>query len=221
MSKKAKEILEDEFQQSSSPATIIHTSKAWNKTRILLDHFQKEVAWHGVAERVEDGVYRISDILVYPQEVTGASVEMNTEEYAKWIGENWEDERFDHLKMQAHSHVNMGVSPSATDIHHQTEILSQLGPEDFYIFLIFNKSLHHNAWIYDKKYQTSHSTQEILFEFESDFDVKEFVEEADFLVKEIPVKIPLRKSISRKKRSFKDVPRDPYVQTLLEEFDQE
>lgn len=196
MSNKTKGNKGDEVQWSSQPATIIYTNKAWAKTRILLDHFQKEVAWHGVTERLEDGTYRISDILVYPQEVTGASVEMDTGEYAKWIGENWEDERFDHLKMQAHSHVNMSVTPSSTDIQHQKEILSQLGPEDFYIFIIFNKSLFFEAWIFDKKSNSCYETKLISMMVEDGFNVEEFLEEVDGLVKEAVV-LPRNRTLGR------------------------
>ena len=39
-----------------------------------------------------------------------------------------------------HSHVNMGTSPSSVDLNHQEEILRMLGDNDFYIFMIWNKS---------------------------------------------------------------------------------
>ena len=56
-------------------ATVIFTKMAWEKMQLLVKEFDKEVAWHGVAERCEEkDTYLISDILVYPQEVTGSTV---------------------------------------------------------------------------------------------------------------------------------------------------
>lgn len=139
--------------KSNEKATIIFTDIAWMKHRALLDMCSKEVAWHGVAERVEgeENTYRISDILVYPQTVTAAFVDMDTEKYAKWIQDNMGDERFDHLYMQAHSHVDMGVNPSGTDLQHQSGILDMLGKDSFYIFMIYNKRLNRYIRIFDMR----------------------------------------------------------------------
>lgn len=148
------------FNMEDRKATVYFTGEAWTKMVMLIKEFDKEVAWHGVAHRVEDETkdeYVITDILVYPQEVTGASVEMDTEKYAEWIMANVEDERFDNIHMQGHSHVNMSTSPSSVDINHQEEILNMLGDDDFYIFMIWNKSFVATNKIYDLK-------KNILFE---------------------------------------------------------
>ena len=140
------------FGNTNEKATLLFTAEAWMKMWLLIQEFSKEVAWHGVAHRVESEdkhEYLISDIVVYPQEVTGATVEMDTEKYTTWLMENWEDERFAHLHMQGHSHVNMGVTPSGTDLNHQREILDQLPEDGFYIFMIYNKSMKRNIKIYD------------------------------------------------------------------------
>jgi hypothetical protein len=133
---------------------------------MLVKEFDKEVAWHGVCSRREDksDEYVIEDIVVYPQEVTGATVEMDTEQYAKWIEDNIEDERFNHIHMQGHSHVNMGTTPSSVDLNHQEEILNMLGDDDFYIFMIWNKSFSSTNKIYDLR-------ENILFE-DKDITVK-------------------------------------------------
>lgn len=154
---------------------------------MLIKEFDKEVAWHGVARRTEDeslDEYVIDDIVVYPQEVTGATVEMDTEKYALWIQENIEDERFNHIYMQGHSHVNMGTSPSSVDLNHQEEILGMLGDNDFYIFMIWNKSFASTNKIYDLK-------KNVMFE-DKDITVKiigqnegldEFIKNAKDMVK--------------------------------------
>lgn len=140
------------FASDTKKATVFFTAEAWAKMVMLIQNFSKEIAWHGVAQRCEDTTkhhYLISDIVVYPQEVTGASVEMDTEKYSMWLMENDEDERFNHLRMQGHSHVNMATSPSNTDLNHQEEILNLLKDDDFYIFMIWNKSFVSTNKIYD------------------------------------------------------------------------
>lgn len=162
-------------------ATLYFEDVAWMKMHALVREFDKEVAWHGVVTRGEDETkdeYIISDILVYPQEVTGTTVDMDVEGYSKWLYDNREDERFSNIRMQGHSHVNMTVTPSGTDLSHQNEILAQLKEDSFYIFVIWNKSGAKNIRIYDIK-------KNIIFET-SDIDivVKGFIEEAKNIVTE-------------------------------------
>lgn len=148
-------------------ATVIFSAFAWAKMVALITSFDKEVAWHGVASRYgteDQDEYYISDIVVYPQEVSGATVEMDVEKYAKWLAGNGEDERFNNIHMQGHSHVNMATTPSSVDLTHQEEILSMLEDDDFYIFMIWNKSFTSTNKIYDLK-------KNILFE-NSDITVK-------------------------------------------------
>jgi len=157
------------FSIEKRKATVYFTPEAWAKMFCLLQEFSDEVAWHGVANRMDtDGKdeYLITDILVYPQEVSGTTVEMDTEKYAVWLQENDEDERFYNIHMQGHSHVNMAPNPSGVDLNHQEEILVQLGNEDFYIFMIYNKSLKRNIKVYDLQ-------KNVLFE-DGDVDVKIF-----------------------------------------------
>lgn len=168
------------FSIDDKKATVYFTGEAWAKMVMLIKEFDKEVAWHGVAHRGEvetKDEYIISDIVVYPQEVSGATVEMDTEEYALWLMENAEDERFDNIHMQGHSHVNMGTTPSSVDLNHQEEILNMLGNEDFYIFMIWNKSFSSTNKIYDLK-------KNVLFE-DKDITIKIIggVEDLDSFIK--------------------------------------
>lgn len=143
-----------QFGSFDRKATLYFTSEAHEKMQALVREFDKEVAWHGVAERCdnekEDG-YLVSDILVYPQTVTGASVDMDVNEYDKWIRDNADDERMYRLRMQGHSHVNMGVTASSVDLKHQSDILRMIPKTGFYIFIIINKKNEWNVKIYDLK----------------------------------------------------------------------
>lgn len=173
----------------SRKAKIYFTEVAWMKMQALIREFDKEVAWHGVAFRGDDNVerdeYIIKDILVYPQKVTGASVEMDTEEYAKWIEENYEDERFFDIRMQGHSHVNMGVTPSSVDLTHQESILDQLSDNLFYIFMIWNKKGDSNIKIYDLAKNILFETADIDIEVMDDgYGLDSFVKESKGKVKD-------------------------------------
>ena len=153
------------FSSGDRKAKVFFAPPAWAKMVILINEFDKEVAWHGVAHRLGEAEgeaaptgpeceYIITDILVYPQEVSAATVEMDTEKYATWLMENIEDERFNAIRMQGHSHVRMAPTPSSVDLNHQEEILQMLGDNDFYIFMIWNKSFASNVKVYDMKENT-------------------------------------------------------------------
>ena len=109
-------------------ATVYFTELAYRKFQALVDGFNNEVAWHGLAYRGEDeskDEYYITDILVYPQEVTGATVTTDQKKYQDWLMSQ-EDNIFNNVRMQGHSHVNMGVSPSGVDENLYESILTQL-----------------------------------------------------------------------------------------------
>ena len=170
--------------KGEAKATISFTPLAYTKMIALIMNFDTEVAWHGVGKRVDKSKFLISDILVYPQQVSGSTVEMDTENYAKWLMENDEDERFDNIVMQGHSHVNFGTTPSAVDIKHQEDILSQLSDDMFYIFVIWNKKLEHTSKIYDLQNNILYDDKDISYEIEGEgFDFDEFLSSAKKSVK--------------------------------------
>ena len=132
-------------------ATVYFTELAYRKFQALVDGFNNEVAWHGLAYRGEDeskDEYYITDILVYPQEVTGATVTTDQKKYQDWLMSQ-EDNIFNNVRMQGHSHVNMGVSPSGVDENLYESILAQLDDNMFYIFQIWNKKGDKTCKIYD------------------------------------------------------------------------
>ncbi len=174
------------FEDKDDKAILYFTQMAWTKMTALLKEFGKEVAWHGAAKRVEgeDNAYLVYDIMVYPQTVGSTTVDMDEVAYSKWIIENIEDERFDHIRFQGHSHVNMPTSPSGTDLDHQKTILSQLRPDDFYIFVIYNKSLSRDIRIYDFSKNRMFGTADVTVEIIYDFDLDGFMTESKALVKE-------------------------------------
>lgn len=157
---------------------LVHIeSLAWNKMWLLINSFNYEVAWHGIACKVSPEKYIIKDIIVYPQTVTGATVSTDQNEYEKWLM-SLDDDEFNNLRFQGHSHVNMDVSPSSVDLSHQESILSQLGDKDFYIFAIFNKKGEFDMKIYDMEENTLYEKKDIVLEY----DMKDFLANAKKLV---------------------------------------
>lgn len=173
------------FESTNQKAVVWFTPDAYTKMIALIQDSDKEVAWHGVAHRAGDrvGEYVISDILVYPQEVTGATVNTDQAEYEMWLMEQ-EDDVFNNIRMQGHSHVNMPTSPSGTDLEHQAKIVQQLEGDMFYIFMIWNKHFKYTAKIYDLKINTLFEPGDISIQMVGASNgIAEFLQEARSMVR--------------------------------------
>lgn len=163
-------------------ACLVFTPSAYVKMVSLLNHFDTEIAWHGTVERRDDATFIITDIVVYPQVVSGATVNTDQEEYQKWTM-TLEDDYFNAMRMQGHSHVNMGTSPSGVDSNHQQLILSQLKGQDYYVFMIFNKRLEHTIKIYDYSNNIMYEDKDITVTIADErFDTESFIAESDSVV---------------------------------------
>lgn len=166
-------------------AIIWYTPDAYVKQTALIMSTNNEVAWHGIAHRVDGklGEYLISDILVYPQVVSEATVNTDQAEYNDWIM-GLDDDTFNGLKMQAHSHVNMATTPSGTDEEHQAKIVEQLEGDMFYIFMIWNKSFKFTARIYDLAINTMFEPSEVSIQMiDTAQGLNEFIADAMKMVK--------------------------------------
>lgn len=163
-------------------ATVIFTKMAWEKMQLLVKEFDKEVAWHGIAERCEEkDTYLISDILVYPQEVTGSTVTTDQSKYEEWLMSH-DDDVFNKIRMQGHSHVNMAVSPSSVDLSLYERLLDQLSSDMFYIFMIWNKRGEKTVKIYDIRENILFETADVTVTIKGMEDMTEFLEDAKELV---------------------------------------
>lgn len=168
-------------------AKVFFDELAWVKMHTLIRDFDKEVAWHGVAYRGEEtDTYHITDILVYPQEVTGATVSTDQEKYQMWLMGH-EDEVFNNIRMQGHSHVNMGVTPSSVDVSLYESLLEQLDDDMFYIFMIWNKKKDKMIKIYDIKENVLFETADVTIEvIEDGTGIEKFMENANAMVVDKP-----------------------------------
>lgn len=167
------------YDDEDAKAKLMFTAIAYLKMLSLVQHVSDEVAWHGFVERKAEDLFLITDIVVYPQTVTGATVNTDQERYQRWIMEV-DDEKFNNLRMQGHSHVNMACSPSTTDLNHQEQILQQLTGDTYYIFIIWNKRGDHNIKIYDFANNTLYEDKDIeVGVIDEGFDLDDFLADVD------------------------------------------
>lgn len=154
---------------STEKAILRFTATAYVKMQYLLAKFDSEVAWHGTVERTSEdkSEFLITDILLYPQTVTGTTVNTDQAEYENWLF-NLDDDTFNHMRFQGHSHVNMGVTPSGTDLNHQEMLLTQVTDDDYYIFAIWNKKNARTIMIYDKKRNLYFDSKDVEVEIRDD-----------------------------------------------------
>lgn len=157
-------------------AKVVFEEDTYVRMKMLVALSDNEVGWHCLARKVEpsegfDNQYEVYDIMVYPQEVTGATVNTNKSEFERWLYER-PDEEFNNIRFHGHSHVNMGTSPSSVDKAMYEDWLGDLqsgSVNQFYIFSIWNKKGEHWMNIYDLD-------DNILYE-SKDIEVKYFCSE--------------------------------------------
>jgi len=153
------------------------TPRAYYRMIALVDKYASEIAWHGTVRR-EGKTFIIEDIFVYPQKVTGVNVDPDQDEYDEW-SRGLDDEVFNNLRFHGHSHVNMPVNPSGTDLEYQLGIVSQLRADQFYIFMIINKKKDFVMKVYDYSCNTLYETDDLDVEImEDNLELDKFLRES-------------------------------------------
>ena len=149
-----------------TPIQINFTGIAYAKQLALLQNCSSEIAWHGTVSVNEDRtVFTIENMLVYPQSVTGTTVVTDEAKYQQWK-QLLNDDEYNSLRFQAHSHVNMGVTPSGVDRNLYDNILQSLGNNSFYIFMIINKKLDVHIEIYDLQNNAFYNNGDVVITVE-------------------------------------------------------
>ena len=160
--------------QHKKPLHVHFTAEAWAKQSALLGHFNTEVGWHGAVRPLPDGGYEVYDIFVYPQEVTGGSVEVDWGGYDEWLMEHSD---FEAIRYQAHSHVDFGPYPSSVDL--ASEKNRMVPDNEVYLFFIFNKDFYYTCRIYD--HGTIRQQDEVNLTY--DLPMTKFLADSDKMVK--------------------------------------
>lgn len=152
-----KEVLEAyiEHQHLAEPEIYI-TTEAYCKMRMLVNKYDTEVGWYGTVTKVPGlpATYVIEDIIVYPQRVTGATVEQDEDRMFEFEM-SLTTEQVNMKRFHGHSHVNMGITPSSTDENFYQDILTQV--TDFFIITITNKRNEYTVRFYDIEHNILYS----------------------------------------------------------------
>lgn len=144
-----RKIIDDKLKETQVPEPIVTiSSETYIKMNYLIEQYTTEVAWHFLVETHPNNIYVISDVLIFPQNVTSVTANGTDNEYEVWIASQ-PDEVFDKLRGHGHSHVNMGVTPSGVDENYYADLMTHV--KDFYITLIRNKSGANHIRFYDVK----------------------------------------------------------------------
>lgn len=178
-------------KKDSRVGTLIITPNAWAKMMLLVAKYTTEIAWRGLIEKQEDGLYVVKDIVIYPQTVSGTTIITDYEKFDEWL-ESFTAEERKKMRFHGHSHVNMGVTPSQTDRDMRDGVISQIanktGENIFYAFVIVNKSYAVSAEIFDISSNALFSTEdkslEVCLMFEDETTDYELLNTSAMLVKQ-------------------------------------
>lgn len=172
-----KDILEEYMneRQSTEPQVFI-TSEAYIKMRTLVDKTSTELGWYGFVSKLPglDNVYVIEDIIVYPQKVTGATCEQDEDRMFEFEM-SLTTEQVRARRFQAHSHVNMGVTPSGVDEAFYQDLLSQV--RDYYIIMVTNKRGDNHIRFYDMENNIVYTELELKVLLDNGTDVDKWYQE--------------------------------------------
>lgn len=171
-------------EQKERKCAVTFTGAAWMKMQYLIAVVDtQEVGWYCTARRGDDedkDEYFIDDIILYPQQITGATVTEDTDE--EWTNE-LPDEVFANMKAHGHSHVNFACNPSPTDLHHQDEVLSTVRDDSFFIFFIYNKKGESNWRIFDYAKNVRFDTADVDVYVEEDGGFFDLIEQVPKRIK--------------------------------------
>lgn len=135
-----------EIKNEKARPQIYFSDECYKHICALVAACKDEIAWNCRVTR--DGLtFTLEECYVFPQIVTGVSVDVDPTEYAMWVA-GLDDDTVNNMRAHCHSHVNMGVTPSGIDWDYQKQMVEG-NIRDYYLFLIFNKKGAVSANIYD------------------------------------------------------------------------
>lgn len=143
------EVLKEYTERNNIDTPKIYiTPEAYAKMRKLVDATSTEVGWYGTVQQMPglNRTYLINDIIVYPQIVAGATCEQDEDKMFEFEM-SLTTEQVNTKRFQGHSHVNMGVGPSAVDEQFYQDLLTQV--TDYFIICVTNKRNEYTVRFYD------------------------------------------------------------------------
>ncbi len=156
-----RELLEEYIAEKDikTPQVFI-TTNAYVKMRKLVETNSMEIGWYGTVERQPglNNVYVITDIIVYPQLVSGITCTQDEDKLFDFEM-SLTTEQVNTKRFHGHSHVNMATGPSGVDEQFYQDLLTQVN--DFFIILVTNKKNENTIRFYDKENNIIYNNIEI------------------------------------------------------------
>lgn len=195
---------------SKDKVTIYFTPAAYLRSQALVKHYAGEIGWHGLVEKLSDREYKVYDIIVYPQMVSGARTLDPTKENL-WY-EKYEDV-LDEMRFQAHSHVEMSTFASDTDKSNQKNVVNNMGGTGYMIFQIWNKKGDINTFLYDIDNNLLYERGDVIIEILDDEygTMSAFVRESDKLVEEPKIVAKQKQNIIPATNAFRPEMNEVYT----------
>lgn len=133
---------------------VVIDHKLNRKMELIIDLIDTEVGWYGLVEWQKPDIFKVKDIYLLKQEVTGTFTEIDAMALCDLEDELekkglLKDDQLDTtgLYLWGHSHVNMAPSPSGTDTDTMKKICERSRPP-FFIRLIQNKKGDRTVTLY-------------------------------------------------------------------------
>lgn len=122
--------------------TILFTPQALLKMNLITELATTEAGWFGFVTQLDLTTYLVDDVWLGQQQAHGAECEIDKNAIldmaTQLMQEPDGEQKLNRLRLWGHSHVNMGVTPSATDNDTFKGYYNDV--EDFFVMLIMNKS---------------------------------------------------------------------------------
>ena len=155
---------------------VYFAAEAYLKIWALVNAHRGEIGWNMVIKPYKDG-YKVYDIVIYPQQVTGGSISVDNSRYGLWKAE-LPEEQDNNLFGHGHSHVNMPTGASGEDILQQYEETAHK-KHGFWLFQIWNKKGDVNSFFYDLDNELFYPNDQINLVIEiGEQTVDEFIEDS-------------------------------------------
>lgn len=133
---------------------VVIDHKLNRKMELIIDIIDTEVGWYGLVEWQKPDIFKVKDIYLLKQEVTGTFTEIDAMALCDLEDELekkglLKEEHLDTtgLYLWGHSHVNMAPTPSGTDTDTMKKICERSKPP-FFIRLIQNKKGDRTVTLY-------------------------------------------------------------------------
>ena len=142
------------YKENRNPKVVYREKAYWNVLSLMGSDFakSKEFACWGIVEYTSDDTIIVESFHLCPNTKNSAAYcEVDEDKFDQWAqsGKYFPITKAGKLRVHAHSHVNMGVTPSGTDNTQYHEKATSIS--DYFIQLIFNHKEEHTLNLCDAK----------------------------------------------------------------------